>query len=407
MPNYLKRQFINFHESQMTINFWAAQTISATGDAIYQIALVWVVLDVTQSNLTAGLVAMCAYVPAIIFGVFAGALADKYNRMKLMLISNFSQAIIVSIIPLLFYFNLKIGIIVGLLAFFRASFGSLFPPAMYAIMPELFAKEKLIKINSIIATSGQFAYLIGPVIAGIFLTIISIETLFIWDAISFILAAIFFMRIPYNNLNKNPSKNSYMTEIISGLNYLKSNGSIGIIIIMTVLNNIFIMGPAIVGIPIFIKQFLKGSASEFAFVESGMALGMLCGSVFMFNFAKRFKTGHLLLLGILWDGLTYALFFWVQSISMALVLIIFHGFGIPVITVSRTTILQKHTPNSYHGRLFSLVHLAVSGMTAISVALVGFLAENIPIYTVFFLFGLGGMFTGFIGFCSKDIRSFN
>jgi len=179
-----------------------------------------------------------------------------------------------------------------------------------------------------------------------------------------------------------------------------------LILILTIVNNIFIMGPAIVGIPILIKHYLHGTASDFAFVEAGMALGMLIGSFLMYKFSKRFNSGFLLLIGMLWDGLTYAMFFWVQSVTVALIIIIFHGMGIPVITISRTVILQKYTPNSYHGRLFSMVHLAVSGMTAVSTALVGIFAEVIPISAVFLVFGIGGMMTGFVGIFNKSILKY-
>ena len=349
---------------------------------------------------------MSAYLPAIIFGIFSGVLADRHNRMRLMLISNFSQAIVVAIIPMLLFIDIKIRFIIGILAFIRASFGSLFPPAMNAILPEIFPRDKLAKINSLIATSGQFAYFAGPVIAGILLNIISVKTLFIWDAISFLLAGIVLMTIRYSSKIRKSIKGSRIQELKSGFIYLKTNSSIGLLIILTIMNNIFIMGPAIVGMPIMIKHYLQGSASDFAFVEAGMALGMLIGSFFMYRFAKHFKSGFLLLMGMLWDGLTYALFFWVQSVPMAFFIIIFHGMGIPVITVSRTTIFQKHTPNTYHGRIFSMVHLAVSGMTAVSTALVGIIAEVISIHVVFLLFGIGGTLTGLIGFLNRDIQKF-
>ena len=349
---------------------------------------------------------MSAYLPAIIFGVFAGVLVDQHNRMKLMLISNFSQAIIVAIIPMLLFIDIKIGLIIGILAFLRASFGSLFPPAINAFLPELFPKNKLVKINSLIATSGQFAYFLGPVIAGILLNIISVEILFVWDALSFLLAAIVLMTIHYSDKVGESISGSQLQKLKSGFNYLTTNKSIGLLIMLTIMNNIFIMGPAIVGMPIMIKYYLHGSASDFAFVEAGMALGMLTGTFFMYRFSKHFKNGFLLLLGMLWDGLTYALFFWVQSVPMALCIIIFHGIGIPIITVSRTTILQKYTPNRYHGRLFAMVHLAVSGMAAISTALVGIIAEVISIHIVFLLFGIGGTLTGLVGFFNSDIRKF-
>ena len=214
---------------------------------------------------------MSAYLPAIIFGIFAGVLVDQHNRMKLMLISNFSQAIIVAIIPMLLFIDIKIGLIIGVLALLRASFGSLFPPALNAFLPEIFPKDKLIKINSLIATSGQFAYFTGPVIAGILLNIMSIEILFAWDALSFLLAAIVLMTIHYPDKLKESTIGSRLQELRSGFTYLKANRSLRLLIILTIINNIFIMGPAIVGIPIMIKYHLLGSASDFAFVEAGMA----------------------------------------------------------------------------------------------------------------------------------------
>lgn len=88
-----------------TIKLWSAQTISATG-AVYQLSIVWIILKMTGSTAVAGVVAMGAYLPAILLGIFAGVLADRYNRMRLILISNFSQAITVAIISILLIFKL-------------------------------------------------------------------------------------------------------------------------------------------------------------------------------------------------------------------------------------------------------------------------------------------------------------
>ena len=88
-------------------------------------------------------------------------------------------------------------------------------------------------------------------------------------------------------------------------------------------------------------------------------------------------------------------------------MIIVHGMGIPVITISRTSIIQKNTPNEYHGRLFSMVHLAVVGMTAMSSALVGILAAGMDVRYVFLIFGIGAVISGLIGLLSKQIRQLN
>jgi len=151
------------HYQKRNINLlWLAQIISTAGDAIYQIALFWLVLDITGSSTTTGLIAMAAFLPAMLFGLYAGVIADKYNRKTIMIFSNLSQALTVIIIPVLLYFGYENILIIGILAFVRASFSTFFPPALNAIVPMLTSKERLVKVNSVLATSGQLAYLIGP-----------------------------------------------------------------------------------------------------------------------------------------------------------------------------------------------------------------------------------------------------
>jgi hypothetical protein len=88
-------------------------------------------------------------------------------------------------------------------------------------------------------------------------------------------------------------------------------------------------------------------------------------------------------------------------------MIFFHGMGIPVITISRTAIIQRNTPNAYHGRLFSMVHLAVVGMTAMSSALVGILAAVMSVRYVFLVFGIGAVLSGLVGLLSAQLRRLN
>jgi len=77
---------------------WSAQTISQAGDAIYQLALLWLILDITNSTVITGLIAMSAYLPALIFGLYAGVISDRVNRFRLMIFANGGQALTVLIL---------------------------------------------------------------------------------------------------------------------------------------------------------------------------------------------------------------------------------------------------------------------------------------------------------------------
>ncbi len=386
---------------------WLAQLISYMGDAIYQIALIWLIFDMTGSSVITGLVAMSAYLPAMLFGLLGGVFADKYDRLRIMHIANVSQSLTVIVIPITLYYGVADAMLIGFLAFVRTSFGTLFPPALNAFIPEVVEKDSLTKVNSINATSMQLAYLLGPAFAGILLGIISLSTLFIFDAVSFLAASALLLFVIKKRKPPHTETHATLTQLKAGLKYIINHRSIGYLILLTILNNIFIMGPAIVGMPILVKTALGGTASDFAFVEAGMACGMLLGSWLVYKFSYRFNNGILLLIGLLWDGITYTFFYWAPSVPIAIIIIIIHGVGIPVITITRTAIIQRNVPNEYHGRLFSMVHLAVVGMTALSAALVGILASFIPITLVFLIFGIGAFISGLIGLMSSGLRKLN
>lgn len=384
---------------------WLAQLITAMGDAIYQLALIWLILDMTGSSIITGLVAMGAYLPAMLFGLLGGVFADKYNRLNHL--ANISQSLTVLVIPLTLYYGVSDAILIGILAFIRSSFGTMFPPALNAFIPEVVTKDQLTKVNSVIATSSQLAYLIGPAIAGILLGVIALNNLFIFDAFSFLISSLLLLFVVRTKAPPIIEKHATLTQLIFGLKYIIDHRSIGYLIILTILNNIFIMGPAIVGMPILVKNVLGGTISDFAFVEAGMAGGMLVGSLFMYKVSHQLNRGVLLLLALIWDGITYAFFYWIPSVPTAIVMIFFHGMGIPVITISRTAIIQRNTPNAYHGRLFSMVHLAVVGMTAMSSALVGILAAVMSVRYVFLVFGIGAVLSGLVGLLSARLRRLN
>lgn len=386
---------------------WLAQMISYMGDAVYQIALIWLIFDITGSSTVTGMVAMSAYLPAMLFGLLGGVLADKYDRIRIIHIANFSQALTVTFIPVALFYGTTDALLVGFLAFMRSSFGTLFPPALNAFIPEVVGKKHLTQVNSLNATSMQFAYLIGPAFAGVLLGIMSLSNLFIFDAVSFLAASIFLLFVVKKRKPLQAKTHTTMEQLRSGFKYIIRHRSIGYLILLTILNNIFIMGPAIVGMPVLVKSVLGGTVSDFAFVEAGMAGGMLIGSWLVYRNSHRFNNGFLLLIGLLWDGITYTFFYWVPSVPVAIIIIIIHGVGIPVITITRTAIIQRNTPNEYHGRLFSMVHLAVVGMTALSSAFVGVLASVMSVTVIFLFFGLGAVVSGIVGLMSSSLRKLN
>ena len=105
----------------------------------------------------------------------------------------------------------------------------------------------------------------------------------------------------------------------------------------------------------------------------------------------------ILLFGIVVDGITYTFLYFANSSIIATLILLIHGIGIPLITVSRTTIIQSVVPDEFRGRIFSMIYMAVMGTTALSIGLTGAILENMEADILFLIIGLCAASTVFIG----------
>ena len=378
---------------------WFGHLISHAGDAVFMIALPWLMLDITGSKSLTSLVSMSAYLPAVLFGLFAGVVVDRYNRKWIMIYSDILRALLVAVIPLSLIYGFISPLLIGTITFSLSTFSAFFYPARDSLIPHIVTAEELPAANSAISVSGQMSHLLGPLFAGIGISIFGLRHLFTADAISFLFSILLISLIvgPARKLTieKHPPK---WQGIVEGLTYVNSHKGLRILLILTFVNNIFIMGPAIIGLPVFVREVLTSDFGVLAKLEVAMAAGMIVGSFVFWKAEKNISPISILLFGIVMDGITYTLLFFADTSFIAMLVLIIHGIGIPLITVSRTTIIQAVVPDEYRGRLFSMIYMAVMGTTAISVGLTGFILEFIGADSLFLLIGVGAASTVIIGF---------
>ena len=377
---------------------WVGHLISHAGDAVYMIALPWLMLDLTGSKSLTSYIAMAAYLPAVLFGLVAGVLIDRYNRKWIMIFSDILRALLVAIIPLALIFDFITPMLIGTITFLLATFATLFYPARDSFIPHIVSVAELPAANSAISISGQMSHLMGPLFAGLGISLFGLTHLFTADAISFLFSIIlisFIVTPTKKNSNyKHPTK---LHGIIEGLRYVHSQKGLRLLLLLTFINNIFIMGPAIIGLPIFVREVLKEDFGVYAQLETFMAVGMLIGSLIFWKAVKRINPISILLFGIVVDGITYSFLYFANSSFVATLILLIHGIGIPLITVSRTTIIQAVVPDELRGRIFSMIYMAVMGTTALSIGLTGVILEKVGADILFLIIGFGAASTVFIG----------
>ena len=375
-------------------------------------AVIWLMLDLTGSPSQTGFIAFAATVPALLFGLFAGVLADHYRRRTLMLISDIARFALILLIPLFYSMDMLTPLLLAGIVFVVASFGTLFNPARDAIIPELVQEGQLLKVNTIMQSTGYLAYFVGLFGAGMLLNALGVTNLFFFDAGTFLISFFMILMISYATPAKKLKtyESRHFQELKEGLNYVrKEDRRLFWIILVTALNNFFIMGPAVVGVPVLIKEVWNGSGQDFAFIESTYGIGMLIATGFVYRYGKTLNKGTWLMLALIYDGLSYIPLFWVGSFGidpfwLTVSIIFIHSLGIPFIQVTRTTLIHSIVPGNMQGRVFSMINLAVIGVMSLSVAATGILAELIPPGTIFLLIGIAAALSGVLGLSMKSIR---
>ena len=391
-----------------TAFLWGAPFIGSIGRSIYDISIIWLILDITNSEKLTGLIAMTTYLPAIFFGLFAGAIVDMYSKTRVMAFAQIMQAIAVIGIPIFLLFDIKVAWIIMILACFHNGFSLPFVPAFNSYLPTQVEKERLLEANSIANIAWQSAVFIGPIVAAYFLTIIPVQYLFYITVICYLVTALLSINAPREKQKKeNENLKLILNKTYQGLVYLFNDKTLLFIIILTVLSNLFVMGPAIVGIPILVKIGLGGTASNFAICEAVVGLGMLLGTAFVYKFGERFTHGGLFLTGLFIDGASFCLYYFIENMIQMYILSFCHGIGIPLLIISRVSIMQKNIPEELLGRIFSIISISIISMTAVSSGIIGFASDVFDIQTIFLLFGTGAGLCGIAGFLHPKIKHLN
>ncbi|MFH1861451.1 MAG: MFS transporter [bacterium] len=383
---------------------WVGQIIAWTGDSIYQIGLLWLILELTGSQSLAGLIAAVGYLPALLLGLFLGALVDTLDRRRLMMSADLLRCAVILYIPIAFSGGWLTPWQLALAAFLISSGAALFNPARDASVPMLVQKGELHSANSLIQTSSYAALLLGPAFAAGILALLSLSSLFYCDAAAYLISflTIYLIRFPTSTSEK--AAFQPLKSIYAALRFTAQQPWSGQLLILTALNNFFIMGPAIVGTAILVKTELRLGAEAYAAIIACHAVGMLIGALLYGTLGKSLPKGKTLLTAMIFDGLTFIPLYFAANLTWAGMIFIIHSIGIPLIMVPRTSLIQEGIPAELQGRFFALVNFTVIGMTALSSAVTGIACEAVGVRTVYVMIGIGGTLCGILGFSLKALR---
>ena len=365
---------------------WIGEGISLLGDQFYLIALPWLVLSLTGNALAVGTVFATAGIPRALFMLVGGALTDRFSPRSLMMYSNIARMILTGLLAALVMTDLiELWMLYALALLFGLA-DAFFFPAQTSIVSQLVDKDQLQQGNAIIQGTAQLSLLVGPLVAGVTISLIDrgathstpgIALAFVLDSLSFIasITMLAMMRIENANTNVEKAESGIFSSIREGLLYAWNDATLKVIFPIVMGLNILINGPFAVGIPVVARTRFPEGAAAFGLILSlfggGALLGTVLAGVLSKPSNKRLGTVSLSVISVMGIGL--ALIGLAPTMYIAAATALGMGTANGYANIMLITWLQQKIAPEMTGTIMILVMFAAIGLNPVSTALAGVL----------------------------------
>jgi MFS family permease len=356
--------------------FFCGQSISQIGTWMQRTGVSWVVYTMTHSAFMLGLTVFATQFPSFLFSLLGGIAADRYNRYKVLLITQIAsmiQAVLLAILILINHYTvweiLTLSVVLGVINAFDV-------PARQPLIHEMVTdKADLPNALALNSSMVNLARLIGPALSGIILVKFGAGICFSLNALSFVavITSLLLMKLPAHM--PLVVKKKVKSELTEGFVYLKNTPSISIIMLMLALTSLLVL-PYNTLLPVFAKVIFKGDAATFGYINSFIGLGAICGSIFLASLKPGTDLKIVLLANSIIFGICLIFFSHISYFPLAMLFATLTGFGMMSQTTIFMTIIQVHSDASMRGRVMSYVAMAYFGMLPLGSLLIGFISQQ-------------------------------
>ena len=398
--NVLSRTFSSLKSKNYRLYF-IGQSISLIGTWMQTVAMSWLVYRLTGSVFLLGVVGFTSQIPSFFLSPFAGVLTDRFNRHRIMLLTQvlfMVQALLLALLVLSGFIAVWHIIVLSLLFGLITAFDA---PARQSMVIDMIDNPLHIG-NAIALNSTMFngARLFGPAIAGVLIAVAGEGVCFMLNAVSYITIIIALSKMKIKQKNKPENTASFTEGFTDGAKY--TFGFIPIRTLLILLATVSLFGlPYTVLMPAYVTEILKGGSHTLGFLMSASGVGALVGALYMASRTTVIGLGRIIsasacIFGIAIIGIAVSSTLWISLFAMAIA-----GLCMIITVASINTLVQTLVDEDKRGRVMSFYAMALMGMNPIGNFFAGSVASGIGIpYTML----IGGIITIVVGIWFDRIR---
>lgn len=370
---------------------WAGQAVSLITSAILQMAIIFYLIEKTESAMVLSMASLVGFLPYAVFGPAIGVLVDRYDRKKIMIGADLIIAeagAVLAIIAL--YMELPVWMVMVVL--FIRSIGTAFhSPALNAVTPLLVPEDQLTKCAGYSQSLQSISYILSPVVAALLYSVWKLNVIIAIDVLGAVLASltVAFVNIPKLKVDQQKLQSNFIKEMKEGIVVLKQNKGLFALLLLGTLYT-FVYMPINTLYPLISMEYFNGTPMHISITEIAFASGMLAGGLILGRLVSYEKhvlliTGSFFMMGA---SLAVSGLLPPNGFVMFVVCCAIMGLSVPFYSGVQTALFQEKIKPEYLGRVFSLTGSIMSLAMPLGLILSGFFADRIGVNHWFLISGI-------------------
>jgi len=365
---------------------WVGACTSSVGTWMQIVAQGWLIYRLSHSAFLLALDQFLAGIPIFLFSLIGGVVADRVERRKILLISQYIQmasATILTILVALGWVHVWEILCLSFVSGLAQAFGG---PAYQALIPTLVDREDM--PNAIALNSIQFnlAVTIGPALAGITLAKLGEKWCFGLNAVSFLAPVISLSMISARFLPPK-SAESMFNSLKQGIQFIKQQGAMVALIALAFLMT-FLSMPMRTYIPVFVKDIFHRGPETYGNLLSLMGVGSICGSLMVAGLGNISNKGRFALLTLIFMGAGISGFSLSKLLPFSYAMLVLVGASMMAVFATVTSLVQLIVTNEMRGRVMSVYNCAFRGGMPMGNLVSGWL---VPAFTAPIVLSVNGL----------------
>ncbi|HUO85549.1 MAG TPA: MFS transporter [Thermoanaerobaculia bacterium] len=374
MRQHILRTFQAFRYRDFRL-VWIGAFTSTTGTWMQTVAQSWVVLQLTDSAFWLGVDAFLATLPMILFSLVGGAIADRVDRKKLLLASQFLQMSFAFVLAALILFEVVEVWHILVLSFLTGSAQAFGGPAYQALLPTLVEREDV--PNAIALNSMQFnlARMIGPLLAAVALAAWGAAACFGLNGLSFIAVIVMLLMVSARFVPERREGRTMIADIREGFGFMEENPHLIHLSAIAFAASCFGI-PLITLLPVVAKELFQSGVTVYSWLMTASGAGSVAGALVVAAAGYLPRKGRLALFFQLSLGVFLLSFAFSRNLWLSLALLFCTGASLLGVIAMVSSLIQLATAEAMRGRVMSIFFLAFRGAMPLGNLLSGWIAER-------------------------------